>query len=462
MSKPAHAAYWLLGDDRLPLGNTPGMETAFKAHFVHSLLFQDSLVLSDSLVCNNRNFRLSVRNDANFRELITSTTLKIAIRRTEQGEMKSLRQINAEFLGRQANGFERAEYDITDELDTLETLATCIPYDLNSLAIMYDEATYTHIFSEFFARQFTDDRNTLAVIRGATLDARQGGKLSRSFFHYDIPRIIQERRGEAFKSQYQELIKAHTDGPYLLALPTLIQASPVYAEPHGNAIDLARGRLELKTEDKADEVFSTELGLSSYVKGLAALPAEAVHTLRETGYAWDLRQQLARYDGSSQNRKSILQLIRLHQLDIERAIIRHFPSLRHESANGNERRASLTVDRVGQMVGMAKDGVDIVSKGLALTIDGFEPLAFLMNAYTDEWVVKPALRALGLPSETMKNAVDQNIEFAEFMAVKDEILNGLLADEPTDERGRVKLMITAGQEKLIREDRYFAVRDRIR
>jgi len=129
-------SYWLLSDDRLPLCNNLENYDLFKAHLKHSILFNPVMIVPDSYIINNLNFRKAIRNDDSIQELFYSQIIKIAIR----DDKESLVCVRDEFLKTvKPKEFSRDEYCINTDLERLDANSEFINYSMSDISKRYTD-----------------------------------------------------------------------------------------------------------------------------------------------------------------------------------------------------------------------------------------------------------------------------------------------------------------------------------
>lgn len=330
-ARPANAdedslpSYWLLADDQLPLGSDPAQISALVAYFKHSLLFHRRLLLSDSQIIHNANLRRAIRgtfhNDdtfgPDFRDLFTKDTMTIAVRAPTPGAgSRPLAEVQKGFVADGTLILHSREYGYSSELDYVEASSRIVPYAISDITQTFTESVLRVLDSEI-ARQRLGDEIAARILLLAEEKRAQDGKLGRYFFHYDLAQILKEAEWNAHGSTIRDLVSA----PYIGALPLLVGANPVYAEDHKASFEILRGTITVP-EWESPVVFQGRLGLVEYVRGLNALTAEQIHSLRASDACSGMHAAIARLDGSHVAKQCLFDAIRDYQLTIEDVIVR--------------------------------------------------------------------------------------------------------------------------------------------
>jgi hypothetical protein len=283
-----NSSYWLLGDDQLQMSSDRTREALFRAHLKHSLLFNPSLLFSDSMVINNRNFRHIVETDKDFRELLAQSNFSIAIRTDDNGRPNDLLELRNTF---KKDGKSRVpELDEhSDGLSFLQNHSKFIQYTGSDLAKFY-----TTNVVDIFQHDAVQERLPNGVWKDVHELAREarrelGPKFGRDFFVYKLrDRLIERRKGtssaiEAEIDQHMEVIKSVSEYHYITALPSTINyTDPIYASKHADAFKICRGRGVLSSVDGNPDTRPLTLttDLASYESCIAELTAKDIIDLR--------------------------------------------------------------------------------------------------------------------------------------------------------------------------------------
>jgi hypothetical protein len=131
-------SYWLLADDQLDLGLDRAKADLFRAHFNHSLLFNPSLLFSDSMAINNRNFRHLVEHDSEFRTLIENSHFGIAVRTDANNQALDLIELKERFIKDRKSRVTELDHS-NDGLQFLQNCSEIVPYSGQELAQFYSE-----------------------------------------------------------------------------------------------------------------------------------------------------------------------------------------------------------------------------------------------------------------------------------------------------------------------------------
>lgn len=434
------SCYWLLGDDRLQLANDPRKSGQFQAHFKHSLLFHDRLILSDSFACNNRNFRLALRDDT-FRDLISNDTLQLAVRRAADGSVENLAERATKFLSAGTQGFERAEYEHLAELEFLDNhLAEAkIGFNVGDATRAFMVGACANIYSGGLSEEI--DPAIAQYVADRTREHVENGVLLRAFYYYDLLKEIDNKFGSAKREACHQTIKDYIDGPYFLGLSTLLRLNPVYAARHKRPIDISRRRKYGAPEDLCYDEFDTTLGFAAFAKGLSWLDSEAIFRLRELGVAHFLRSKLRTYDGAPSSAREIRELIVEYLARIEEEIIRSYPGLTSESTDGRTKQWRLSLDKVWETVGVATEGMSLIVASGLLSFAGMDALSHLLSAPV-QILSKSTAEMLGLKSEATRTYEETMRRNDKLSHQKEMIREREFSPAPQDEANTIREVLS--------------------
>ncbi|MCP5352060.1 MAG: hypothetical protein H6926_02565 [Chromatiales bacterium] len=366
-------SYWLLGEDQLPLAKAPERQALFVAYFKHSLLFNRQLILSDSLVLNNRNFRVSLQGNTDFRELIRSDTFAVAVRGSAEEGVASFAEVREQL--RSARHIDPAIYDRDDDLDWLVRHARQVMYELSAIGAMYTANVRALFHGDVAAARLSP--RVLALIQDEIeLELSRQGNLTRRFFHYasNLGQRVASRDRRIHWRRHQGVVREIATAPYLSALPMFVKARPVYAEQHRNSFEILRGESSTPGRLLDDFTFDSELGLSSFVNGLSRLGVDDIHALRASQAALNYFAALDLLGEDDASMRVAFLAFKDYQLEIDRRILSRWPALRGQSADGAERRLRVMLSTV-KSHGATTASVISVLAGLAMPLAGLATAA---------------------------------------------------------------------------------------
>lgn len=278
-------SYWLLGDDQLELSKNPSLKSLFAANFKHSLLFNPSLLISDSMAIDNANFRHLIESDPEFRELINANTFSVAVRDDINGRPRDLVALKEQKI---AEGKSRVpELDSSNVgLDYLGRNASIVPYSIDQVSRMFSERSIA--LFEDNAVQERLPNNVWCDVQQLARKAKEnlGPKYGLDYFFFHLRDQLHELRPDINVDAFIEDIKNVANQPYITALPTVLGITAIYANKHAEAFEICGGRSRMVSCGEFDARSIPLLtGLAAFGKGMALLPTERILRLRDTDEA---------------------------------------------------------------------------------------------------------------------------------------------------------------------------------
>ena len=328
-------SYWLLSDDRLPLCNKPENYDLFKAHLKHSILFNPEMIVPDSYIINNLNFRRLIRQDKSIQELISDKIIRIAIRKNDKLKNNTLINVRNEMLNTvKPKEFSTKEYCLNDELEILDHSSEYINYSISDVSKRYTEMV-SDIFSGEKSEKILENNQIFELIKKMTAEKiDEKGKIGRAFYYYEVKKYLSKKNWRKYHKKIIDLANA----PYLTALPSLVGADPVYSNEHLGAFNIIKGRTSYKFEKLSSIKFSTELGFHSFVSGISMLDRESIWALMDSEPAKEYYNCInTTKELSDENIKIIQKSLKNYQLKIEDEIMKKFYFLKNQSIDGNEK-----------------------------------------------------------------------------------------------------------------------------
>jgi hypothetical protein len=279
-------SYWLLGDDQLDISKNESEQSLFEASFKHSLLFNPSLLFSDSMTINNRNFRQLIENSAEFRELVNPTTFFIAVRENDNGDPTNLIELQHSFA--QSQKFRVTELQNSDRgMTFLQESASKLPYSVNRIAGLFAEQSVNIFGTDEIQSRLP--RNLWKDVQDLARQARDdlGEKYGLDFFFYHLDGLLSRRRPDMPVDRYMDDIKQIVQLPYVTALPTAVNTTSIYANKHSEAFEICGGRAEMVSVDGRPDVRAIKLrtGLANFGNGIALLSPDDILRLRNSDEA---------------------------------------------------------------------------------------------------------------------------------------------------------------------------------
>jgi hypothetical protein len=300
-------AYWFFGENQLECGCDPTLGKPFRSLLFHGLVYEPSLVVSDSYAVNNLNLRRGIRQDHQVQEAIFRGLFRIACR--EEGDPPArqslialrdaaLRKYPAERWGESdLRYFPREEYAQSEELEFLERHAAFIPFSLAQVGECYTSGVQEFLRTEARATDLLGNDAAVVLEELVAEEVRRNnGRLLRAFFYGQPMRAEFEQRLRTLGGwgQFGQQVEQIADAFYVTALPDLIGASPLYPEKHARAIELQRRRRRNRVVQQARESHQIEsrLNPADFVEALALLRAEDISALHQSDEWRRYRQSL--------------------------------------------------------------------------------------------------------------------------------------------------------------------------
>ncbi|HEV2560524.1 MAG TPA: hypothetical protein VGT78_00140 [Rhizomicrobium sp.] len=98
-------------------------------------------------------------------------------------------------------------------------------------------------------------------------------------------------------------IKAIATGPYLTALPTVMDVRSVYAPQHAAAFRIDGGRTEVRSLGEGiTELIPVSIGLAEFAQGICLLPPDQIYNLRHSNEASYFFQASSQFNASEYER----------------------------------------------------------------------------------------------------------------------------------------------------------------
>lgn len=273
------SSYWLLGDDQLSISKDRSQKDRFLAHFKHSLLFNPSLLLSDSMAIDNANFRHLLEFQPEFRELINSETLTLAIRKDHDGAPRDLLSLRDEFIQKRESRVPDLDKS-NDGLRYLSRMANVSSYSVRELSRHFKEKSMAVFENEEVRQRLSEP--VAETVRTLASEAQQNvdRDFGLNFFIFELPEQLRRIHPTISDTQIEEL-GDFAKQPYFTALPTVLDTSSIYAQKHASAFRICGGRSRLVSCGEVEtRTIRLTTGLASFAAGIALLPSEKILQLR--------------------------------------------------------------------------------------------------------------------------------------------------------------------------------------
>lgn len=278
-------SYWMLADTEVPLAWDPTQLDRFATYFKHALLFNERLMLSDAQAVNCMNFRRLLGRDEEFRGLLQSDVLSIAVRAPEHSPKGvSLTYVRDAFVkeGKQRTSNDD-EFLNNSDLDLIDRHCDVRLYDYGSLRNNYTQSVLNIFTQQAVKEKFGEADSNLILSLLERETARNEG-LGRVYLHQNLAAELKAAGKADVWGRHEQLIKEVSDAPYVTGIPTVMDAAPIYSPYHQKSFDLVYGIREDQTtvQDNKRISLGTDLNLSTYEQALALLPMEDIMLLRSS------------------------------------------------------------------------------------------------------------------------------------------------------------------------------------
>lgn len=381
-------SYWLLADDQLDLGLDRTQADLFRAHFNHSLLFNPSLLFSDSMTINNRNFRHLIEHDSEFRTLIENSRFSIAVRTDANNRTLDLIELKERFIKDRKSRVAELDH-LNDGLQFLQNCADIVPYSGQELAQFYSEQVVDLFLHDAIQKKISSDIAKDVHYLASEARSELGAGFGRDFFVFGLrDKLIKHRKGKSPSAEADveasiQAIHRISEYHYITALPTKIDTTPIYANKHADAFDICRGRSDIYSLRGYNSESRIRLltGLASFEKYIARLPAEDILGLRRTDEASEYFKAKYNFNAKAydESKRNFMAALAAYVRIIEDRIIRRFDA----SRNGED------------AVLVKFDVRERLKSGLMAGID-YSPDALVYISVAAEQLSKSVPAALGL------------------------------------------------------------------
>lgn len=272
----------MLADTELPISKDLAFQSSFVSHFKHGLLFNQSLMISDAQAVNSANFRQLIQTDDNFKELISSKLLSIAVRHTNPNQSPSrLTDVRNAFLREKKQNLPIDYFVRDDDLDFLNENCTLTPYTYKDLRESYTNNIFELFNSEKAKEHFAPDAHKI-ILERLFIERERDKGLGRVFMQKNLEQDLAGIGQSNIWQEYKDVIIQFSDAPYVTGLPKVLSSNPIYSPLHKNSFDLAFPKKASVQIPREKIAISTDLHLSTYEKALEKLTIEDILFLRQT------------------------------------------------------------------------------------------------------------------------------------------------------------------------------------
>ena len=312
-------SHWLIADDRLSLSTNTKYKDNLLAYFKHSILYNGGLLISDSQLFDNINFRLLLQNDDDVKELIKHKLLAVA-KRDSTADLVEFKNSRKDLLDpniHKSNSI-KSIYNNNNDISFVQENCKIIEYKISDISEEYTKKTL-----ELFRQKTseTDDIFLKELKDKLEEKHKKEKKLLRSYIHYDLVNNLPEEK----RDKYREIVQKLGTEYYVRGLSSILNIPAVYAK---NQIDL------FVKNSKKDEIldaktfeYTLNLSASRYVEGLKVLTADDIIELIESDEYKMYSTISSRFDGTLKNSEDIKNIVYEYQRAIDEKIVERYYEL---------------------------------------------------------------------------------------------------------------------------------------
>ena len=363
-------SYWMLADTEVPLAWDRNRLDAFSAYFKHALLFNQRLMLSDAQAVNCMNFRRLLGSDPDFRLVLDSSLLSIAVRATDDAiEGQPLTKVRDAFAreGKQRSDVAE-EFFQDDDLQSRSKLCDIRPYHYAQLRDHYTSNVFEIFRRESAAKVFGDKTQSLLLALMEEESVRNNG-LGRIFLYEGLGKVLRARGQEGIWEQFRQQIVQFSDAPYVTGIPSVMEANPIYSPVHQTSFELAYDAKASEAQPVAgvkELAMYSGLDLSSYEYALRKLSVEDVLRLRSSSEFRRFQKLSAGVVKREGHLKDVMEALQDYQIAIDRYILDKHLGRKASITTGTSRLIK-PVMKVGHESGVFSLGLvlsDVLGGGL--------------------------------------------------------------------------------------------------
>ncbi|NEO71730.1 hypothetical protein [Moorena sp. SIO3H5] len=358
----------MIADDTLKLSLDNNKKKTLKSHLMNSLLFEDRILLSDSQIIGNRNFRKLIRDNDELINCLTPENFSIGIRdsidiRTETAgspqiiEKPNIIEVLQGFISwdkckwtsSSNDTLTKENYQKLFDIQYIEGKAKLERYSLGDASATYADDVLRLFDSEIIKQRI--GKELCDLIHTIAREWRESHKsyrypksgLGMAFFLNDLPTMLKKRHKKNLWKQYQKEIIDIAQASYLTTLPKILNCNIIYGSMHKDKIEISRGLLA-KIERIDDDIFyDSWLRLLDFEEGISRLKADDIAKLRESTEYKEYRKKINQFNGSEKALKEVKESLFQYKSLIDELIITKFPCFRSPRKEKREKFQSLAI-----------------------------------------------------------------------------------------------------------------------
>lgn len=400
-------SYALFADGNTSFSFDNKRKSTLKTLFKSTLLFENRILLSDSQVIGNKNFRELLSEDADFLNLFDQESLIIGIRdeadfpvinRKHSKDLipnPDLSQVLDTFIAfNKCNWVSdkmdaKKRYANKNDLDTIFDLASHERYKIKEVGIRFSDDVI-NIFTTDQVRKDLGDKlseaiHKFALEKRATQESdgyNKKGGFGIAFFQNELENLLKK---DGFDSwlQFEKSILDFALAPYLTSFPKLLKANPRYLEDHQRRLSIVRGNPIVTKEVYSTTDYKTYL--SRYKEGLELLTSLDIRDLRSSKEFANYRKAV-----SEKNKDNIVGTLSDYQQLIDDRIISHHRFLKDHKKSVRE-KIVITIQESGDMWGYGLGMLSDLSAILLKQSINLPPLMSMAYASLSTFFIKPTV-----------------------------------------------------------------------
>lgn len=348
-----NSSYLLIADESLELSVSEKKKKQLQAHLKHSLLFEDRLLISDSQLIGNRNFRRLIREHDPLIGILNEENFSIAVRNyidilcPIDGSQEIIHSPQIDDLLQGFLSWDKCkwhlfsgepketalkEYSQTHDLEFMFGKANKQFYDLSEICSQYTTDVLA-LFRSDQANQILGE-SVAQLIHDLAKQKMDGyhnpvspeGGLGYAYFTSDLTNDLKKQKQlNIWKSNSNDILKI-AQAPYVTALPKILSCTPIYGQFHKSSVDLSHGIVTATKKIQDDLPYKTRL--LRYEEGLCQLSPETILKLRESEEFSFYRNRMKNFNGSEESLNLVCESLTYYKNRIDDAILQEFPYLK--------------------------------------------------------------------------------------------------------------------------------------
>ena len=283
----------LVFDIHSSLAINPNSYELLRATLIHTLLFNQSIILPDSVAIQNRNFRKLIDRDVHIGYILDKDNFSIAYR--AEGN-NTLQLLNKRMHGKQLKDDDDYSWGNYQSLEMLDQKATRVDWDYGKIAnnfldMMLDyfedweseSNKYKGDEIIYCIRELDEERKKDPKRFNSKINKQSTTSIGLDVFTKDILFKYLEQSVIFLTEGDKNKIVEYAKAAYFGNMPQFLQADPTCSKEQQQYIDLLSASGSSEDERIFDTIkIPTKLNASQFIHGLNSLAPEDVHVLRDS------------------------------------------------------------------------------------------------------------------------------------------------------------------------------------